>query len=433
MIGPLSGKRLLVVAEDAELAALVAGAAARLGAEVSGLRSGRAARDTLATRRPDAAVVDLPLSDVRGSELLGALASAGVATFVVSGVLRGARADEEFRRLGARDFFSKPFQVEAVVAAIARAFGADAPAVTEEAEDDVTGATPLAHDALPDAMAPALAPFDSAAPAAAAPREGLAMPLPEPPRARPTADAPPPTHGELSQTSVPRLLVALHVGQATGALTIERGPARKILVVERGVPVYAASNVQPERFAAIAIRRGLVTPEAIETMQRAAPGERTGDALVARGLLDAERRLELLQAQIRVIAWSTFEWREGRYAFQLGRPPAARVPLQVPMADLVLEGLRRVSTLPRLKAELSPEAHLAPSPDPAFELYDLKLQRGEAKLLALADGTKGVADLVRLSEVPERDALAFLQACRVMRVLDEVERVLASTRRIGFM
>jgi len=431
---PLSGKRLLVVAEDAELAGLVAGAAARLGADVSGLRSGRAARDTLATRRPDAAVVDLPISDVRGSELLGALASAGVATFVLSGVLRGARADEEFRRLGARDFFTKPFQIEAVVAAVARAFGAEAPAVVEEATDDVTGSIPLSHEPLPDAIAPALLPLDGAsAPAPPSPREGLAMPLPEPPRARPTAEAPPPTQGDLSDTSVPRLLVALHVGQATGALTIERGPARKILVVERGVPVYAASNLQAERFAAIAVRRGLVTPEAIETMHRAAPGERTGDALVARGLLDAERRQELLQAQIRVIAWSTFEWRDGRYAFQLGRPPAARVPLKVPMADLVLEGIRRASTLPRLKAELSADAHLAPSPDPAFELYDVKLQRGEAKLLALADGTKGVADLVRLSEVPERDALAFLQACRVMRVLDEVERVLASTRRIGFM
>jgi hypothetical protein len=95
--------------------------------------------------------------------------------------------------------------------------------------------------------------------------------------------------------------------------------------------------------------------------------------------------------------------------------------------------MRRASTLPVLRAELGPETHLAPSPDPAFELYDVKLQRGEGKILALADGTKGVADLVRLSEVPERDALAFLQACRVMRVLDEVERVLASTRRIGFM
>jgi hypothetical protein len=95
--------------------------------------------------------------------------------------------------------------------------------------------------------------------------------------------------------------------------------------------------------------------------------------------------------------------------------------------------MRRASTLPCLRAELPAHAHLAPSPDPAFELYALKLRREEAKLLALADGTKGVSDLVRLSEVPERDALAFLQACRVMRVLDEVERVLSGTRRIGFM
>jgi Domain of unknown function (DUF4388) len=259
------------------------------------------------------------------------------------------------------------------------------------------------------------------------------MPLPEPPRARPTAEAPPPTSGDLSGTSVPRLLVALHVGQATGALTVERGPVRKIVVVERGVPVYAASNVQAERFGAIAVRRGLVTTEAVETLHHAAPGERIGDALVSRGLLTDEKRHELLHAQIRGIAWSTFEWRDGRYAFQLGRPPAARVSVQVAMADLLLEGMRRASTLPVLRAELRPETHLAPAPDPAFELYDLKLQRGEAKLLALADGTKGVADLARLSDVAERDALAFLQACRVMRVLDEVERVLASTRRIGFM
>ncbi len=430
---PLAGKRLLVVAEDVELASLVAGAAARLGADVSGLRSGRAARELLATRRPDAAVVDLPLADVRGSELLQAFQAAGVVTVVVSGVLRGSRAHDEFLRLGARDFFAKPFPVEAVVAAVARAFGEEAPPVEEEARDEVTGSRPLAPEELPDAVAPALGPDGSPPPLVRSTREGLAMPLPDAPRARPTADAPPPTSGELSGTSVPRLFVALHVGQATGALTVERGPVRKIVVVERGVPVYAASNVQAERFGAIAVRRGLVTPEAVETLHHAAPGERIGDALVSRRLLTDEQRQELLHAQIRGIAWSTFEWRDGSYAFQLGRPPAARVSVQVPMADLVLEGMRRASSLPVLRAELRAETHLAPSPDPAFELYDLKLQRGEAKILALADGTKGVTDLVRLSEVPERDALAFLQACRVMRVLDEVERVLASTRRIGFM
>ena len=103
------------------------------------------------------------------------------------------------------------------------------------------------------------------------------------------------------------------------------------------------------------------------------------------------------------------------------------------MADLLLEGMVRASTLPRLQAELPLGIHLAPAPDPGFELYTLGLRPGEAHLLSLCDGTKSVQDLVALARLGEREALAFLQALRVMRVLDDVERVLAGTRRIGFM
>jgi hypothetical protein len=103
------------------------------------------------------------------------------------------------------------------------------------------------------------------------------------------------------------------------------------------------------------------------------------------------------------------------------------------MGDLILEGMLRASTLPVLEAELPADINLAPATDPAFELYALGLRPKEAHLLSLADGTKSVADLVALSEMGARDARAFLQACRVMRVLDEVKRVLASTRRMGFM
>jgi hypothetical protein len=245
---------------------------------------------------------------------------------------------------------------------------------------------------------------------------------------------PPPARGDLSQTSLPRLLVAIHRGQATGALTVSRGPVRKILVFEAGALVYAASNVAAERFGAICVRRSVVTQERLDELRRAAPpAASTAYVLAEAGLLAPAKRAELLAGQLRAIAWFTFEWREGAYQFQLGRPPAARVPLRIAMSDLLLEGILRTATLPRLQAELRPEMHLAPSPDPAFELYALGLRPKEAHLLTAADGTKSVADLVRLSELPERDALAFLDACRVMRVLDEVDRVLASTRRIGFM
>lgn len=435
---PLRGKRLLLVSEDHELAALVAQALARLGGDVVRARTGRAALAAVEAQAPDAAVVDLPVADQPGGALVEALVRERVPTVAVSGVYRGGRAGDAIRKLGAADFLEKPFPLEALVAAVALAAGAPAPGVVEaEAADEVTGARPLGPAELPETIA-ADAPVpileEPPAPSPAAARDGFATRLPEPPAApRSAIPAPPPRSGELGSTTVPRLLVALHVGQATGALTLERGPVRKFLVVERGVPVYAASNVGAERFGAICIRRGLVTAVQLEALKAQFPERGTAEALLVADLLTPARRAELVAGQVRAIAWSTFEWRDGRYAFQLGRPPAKRVPIAVPMGDLVLDGVRHTATLPRLRGELPAEAHLAPGPDPAFELYALRLHTAEARLLAVADGTKSVADLVRLSELPERETLAFLQACRLMRILDDVARVLASTRRIGFM
>lgn len=438
MSSPLSGKRLLVVAGDPTLAALVAGAVSRLGAEVRRVRSGRAAIEALVRSPPDVAILDLPLEDVRGSEILSSLGAAGVPAIAVSGVFRGARAAEEVRRLGAADFFEKPFAVDALASSVARAVGVRAPALEEEAVDDVTGSRLLSPEEVPDGISSA-APIpaletDQPIPGGERPQGGFYTPLPETRRSRPPpVDGPPPARGDLSRTAVPRLLVAIHEGQATGALTVQRGPVRKIVVVEAGAAVYAASNVAAERFGAICVRRGIVAQPPLDALRAHRPGVRTADLLVEAGLLSPEKRTELVAGQIRAIVWSTFEWRDGAYDFQLGRPPPNRVPVALAMGDLVLEGMMRASSLPRLQAELPADAHLAPAPDPAFELFALGLRPREARLLTLADGTKSVADLVRLSDMEERDAWAFLQACRIMRVLDEVERVLASTRRIGFM
>jgi CheY-like chemotaxis protein len=432
---PLEGKRVLVASEDAELAGLVAAAAARLGAESVLASTGRAAADALA-REPHVAVLDLPFPDLGAAELLAACGRAAAPALVVSGVHRGPGASEELRRLGARGLFEKPFAIDALLEAATAAVGAaSAAALDREALDEVTGARPLPADADAISAAPVFA-LDAPPPATrSAPRDGFATPLPDTaaPVRMAEPDAPPPATGDLARSSVPRLLVALHIGQATGALTITRGPVKKILVVERGVPVYAASNVPAERLAAIAVRRGIVAAERLDALRRERPTARTAELLADAGLLVAEKHAEIVGAQIRAIAWSTYEWRDGSYAFQLGRPPAGRVPVKLAVADLVLEGILRTATLPRLGAELPADAHLAPSQDPAFELYALKLSGAQAHLLSLADGTKSTADLVRLSELPEREALAFLWACRVMRVLDEVSRVLASTRRIGFM
>lgn len=432
MPSSLDGKRLVVLSEDPELAALLAGALSTLGGEVIPAASGREAVRALSGGAA-AAVLDLPVGDLGAAPLLTELARVRVPAVVISGVYRGPRATSELLRLGARDVLEKPFELDTLVASVSAAAGTSAPP-QQEARDEVTGSLPLQPGTL------ATAPFLKASldpvqpPARRAVPEGLAAPLPggAPPRPAPP-DAAPPTAGQLALASVPRLLVALHLGQATGALTVASGAVRKIIAVERGALVYAASNVAAERFGSICVRLGMITAEQLAELRRGDPTARTADLLLAAGLLTPERRVELVTAQIRAISWSTFEWRNGSYRFQAGRPPAARLPLRLEPGDLVLEGMRAVSTLERLRAELPADAHLAPRPDPAIELYALRILPAEARLLALADGTKSVGDLLRLSDLGGRDTLAFLQACRALRILDEVERVLASTRRIGFM
>jgi CheY-like chemotaxis protein len=444
VVRPLAGKRLLLVVEDGPLAELMAEAASRLGADVDVQASGRGALTALQRPPlPHVAIIDLPLADVRGREVIGAMRGAGVPVIAISGVFRGPRAAGEVLRLGAADFFEKPFQVLSLMASAAHLMGASLPGLGAP-EDEVTGAVPLGPSSPPGqpiaddpflAMAMSLDADSGASPSPPVP--SLAAPLPAtapspPSPASPQATAPG-RQGDLAQTSVPRLLVALYQAQATGALTLTRGPVKKIILVDKGGPVYAASNVGAERFGSICVRRRLLSAEELEQLRLAGPGEKTGVLLERSGRLTRQSRTDLVRAQVRAIAWSTFEWNEGRYEFQLARPPAGLLPLGLPMADLLLEGMVRSATLPRLVTELPVGIHLAPSPDPGFELYALGLRPGEAHLLSLCDGTKSVVDLVALSHLAERESLAFLQALRVMRVLDDVERVLAGTSRMGFM
>lgn len=440
MAPPLVDKRLLLIVEDEVLAEVLAEAAGRLGALTTLAASGRAALEALRGAPPHAAVLDLPLPDVRGSEVLAALKRAGVPVVAISGAFRGPRAAGEVLRAGAADFFEKPFPVLALMARVARLMGEALPGLREP-EDEVTGAIPLGP---PDAAAGEPiddAPFlaltdDDAVPEPPPPLAPLAAPLPatpRPPPAAPQRPGPPPRRGDLAQISVPRLLVALHVAQATGALTVQRGAVKKILLVEKGQPAYAASNVAGERFGAICVRRGVITAAELAALRAGDAAARTAELLLRARKLGNARRAELTSAQVRAIAWSTFEWRDGQYDFQLAKLPGGILHLGLSMADLLLEGLVRASTLPRLQAELPLDIHLAPAPAPAFELYSLGLRPAEAHLLSLCDGTKNVRDLVALARLQEREALAFLQALRIMRVLDDVESVLAGTRRIGFM
>jgi CheY-like chemotaxis protein len=492
---------VLVVEDNAELASLLTTGIEELGYRAVVAKTGAAAMSALSTEHPAAAVVDLLLPDMLGTEVLAALAAPpAIPSIAVTGVFKGARyATEAKERYRVRAYFEKPFQSSALFEALGALLGRSAPAPAE----DVLPAADIVEDSEPEieltsvrvdsgpirtdppSAVPGVPPEDTAprpapaapsqpppapARAAPAPAPGLApasllhgaalrpSPAADPaPAARvarantPAAAAAPAAksaeraaggasaplrHGNLAETSVPRLLTACFVGQETGALRLRQGKAVKTVYVKRGMLAGAVSNLASERFPAVAIRRGKIPSEKVGAVAAAAvaEGQRTGEAMVAAGILNKEAHRLLVGEQTREILWSTFDWLDGDYDFRpLPAAPAWLLPVLVRPGDAVLEGLRRKTQVETLQKRLSRERTLAPAPDPAFELHDLPLDADEAMLLASCNGTRNVGELVRMGRMDERRTLALLYALEALGVLGEASQVMASQRRVGLL
>jgi two-component system, OmpR family, response regulator len=440
-----------VVDAGGDLAGALADAAARLGASIAECRGGRAALEAVGALGADAAIVDLPLPDVRGDAFLVALRERGIPCVAVSAVLKGDRYAEIARRFGAAGFFERPFEPAEAFAALAQAMPEPPPLPWETPTATPTPAPAPVHpersaagskgdpefeSLIFSAARPALDDVLPTPPFASRPANSLSLPVAvaDLPSARGGA-APSSPAGDLATTPLPRLLAALHAGRTSGALTLVRGSVKKLVGLERGTPVFAISNVPAERFGAVAVRAGVLSAEALRalTAELGATG-RVADALVARGLLDPAHRVALVGEQIREVIWSAFAWADGTYRLVEGpfeRKELVRVELAP--GDLVLEGRRRTAVLDALRTALPATRALGRGPAPAVRLEELALSRAEAQLVAHADGTKTIADLVALGGLPEREALALLQGCRDVGILIEVERGLSGTRRIGFM
>jgi CheY-like chemotaxis protein len=230
----------------------------------------------------------------------------------------------------------------------------------------------------------------------------------------------------VSRSSIPRLLTALFLGQQTGELRIRRAELVKIIGIHEGRPVSAASNLGSERFARFAVRVGALPAAKLAFVQEEArrAGMRTSEAMVALGLMTEPDRRQLLERQVKHIIWSTFDWEECETQFVPRESPRADLTkISLAPGPLILEGIRASFSLVRLRELVRPNLRYSPTADPPYQLQDLALGDREALLLAHADGSKTVEDLVVLSDLSEREALALLHGLAQTEILEPREVV----------
>ena len=199
----------------------------------------------------------------------------------------------------------------------------------------------------------------------AIPRPGGVRPVPPASEVSPHSTAPVPSaageksdfEGDLSRTSLVRVLAQLAEENASGRLDVRRDPVQKAIFFSEGEPLFATSNVEAELFGEHLVSQGIITREALENAlgEAAVKHTRLTQALLAIGLLAPHDLYRHLAEQVRTKILDLFTWASGRYAFFSGsKPPAGGFPLGLTVHGLIRDGVREQVSRVVIRRALQP-------------------------------------------------------------------------------
>ena len=444
--------KILLVDDNQELLALLARLVEAEGWVAVQAHNGRGAMEKLAAEKPAAAIVDVLLPDMMGYDVAHGLRNAGVPFVFMTGVFKGGRAASDARTLhGAAGYFEKPFEARKLLDAVRALLPVPPPTrrpppvprrpATELTDFDVEVA--VEPDEPVEAMeltGRVVLTEDGKVSAVLKGETVTAAPMPAP--ARPPSPPSPPrsaasvyeesasrralerTEGKL-EDNLPELITAFYLAQQTGELTLQKGKVKKTIFFEKGQPCFAISNLIADRFGPFLVRVGKISTAQLELCQAAAEktGRRTGDVLGEMGLLKETEKLYYVAQQVKAIVYSVFGWETGEYRLHFAdRAAKEAIKIDLHPANLITRGVKKLYKPERLYRLLSPEDRLIPSPQPAYGLHEVELERWEAELLPRVDGTRTLAELIHIAQRPEHAVYGFLYGLVALKILDRSGR-----------
>lgn len=412
----------LVVEDDKSIQELLRETLEGEGFAVTCEKDGEWALKALTRRLPDLLITDVLLPSLSGFDLVEALrelpGGESVPVVVMSGIYRGSRHHKEARKtLGVRGYLDKPFELSRLLALVRDIFGGRpstegasrgprrSPAQKTLTEDD-----PLADPSQ-------LRERDEV--------ESQAKAF----RGRRLA------RGNLRHKAFPEVLSQLYRWNETGALMLRKDRTKKIIYLKEGTPIFVKSNLLSECFGRVLVREKMITEEeceaSLQKMNAAkAKGERRqqGTVLIEMGCISPHNLVYGLQLQLEAKLFEIFGWGDGEFQFNPKvEIPAQEVQLEMSLATMVYEGVRRKFSAKQIGDLLGPfeSAYLQVHEDPLYRFQDIALEADERKFVSKIDGRKTLAQLAELGILEDeraRQLLYALMACEMIQPKARAER-----------
>lgn len=459
------GARILVVDDSGTVRRVVERTLERAGYDVVCAADGREALERAQTYVPDLVLLDFVMPNMNGfqfSQAMRAVANLRQVPVVLMSAKADRIAEQFLSQTGAVDAISKPFGPEALLAVTANALarsesgvawapppaepaegpprepeaGAPTPPEPPPSEVDGTADAERLRAALETAkrlarglgevvrgLAPAERPSDERLARAigeALAHEELFGLVRDLARLLPGESGEISFRGRIEHVPLGELLQMLQHQQQTGVLEIERSGeagARGWIAIclREGLVDIALGHGSDD---ALRLGRLLLAEELIERedldmlLERRAGSKRLlGKQLVKLGYITPEDLRQALVRQTSELVYEALRWPSGTYRFArfATRPEATDARLGLPIASILMEGLRRVDEWRLIEEQIHDfDMVLRVRQDAVGALAPDALSREERQVLGAVDGERTVRQIVEESRMGSFDACKIL-------------------------
>jgi DNA-binding response OmpR family regulator len=241
--------------------------------------------------------------------------------------------------------------------------------------------------------------------------------------------------GNLGAIPIGAVLQLLQLEAQTGTLGIWNADSEVTIHMRGGLVDLVQSRGAGDEFrlGRFFLEQELVTEDQLEEIVRSSqippasgpassqPSRLLGDMLVEAGHVNETQLKEALTKQSSELIYEVLRWQAGRFEFKqrMTSPLAERARLAMPVASVVMEGFRRVDEWRVIEARLgSFDQVLLPDPASVDSMGgDQKLGHAEKAVLEAIDGERTVREVIAVSH------LSSFDACRILFQLIEARLV----------
>jgi len=215
--------------------------------------------------------------------------------------------------------------------------------------------------------------------------------------------------GSLSRTPFVRILAEIWKDGLTGVLSVRPPAGPKRFTFENG-----ALTIDRAEFPEKDFLQSLFTSGAADLIglgraedQAQERGQSVIRAIVETGLLPAGHLWALMEGFVKEAAFSLFDAEDSEFEFVPRPAPGPAYVRSVSVPALILEGARRMRNNGLFDRDLPADSETVESLDPSL-LDGLELTAPEAYLLGLIGQARSVADLLKSSDLGERETRRLL-------------------------